>query len=185
MPDITEQRLRDLECDRMLSAGHCMAAASIAAAAHLPRIPAFAGLFTMNVSPIVVPFVVIVGVAGAMLLLLAAAGQKSRVAAAVIVLGGAILTSATVPFLLSCLPLFFTSATAANAGAAVAFVSFGLAAGLASEEHRPTASHLRRSAAITIIALLMAATDPAGIFACILTVMSFLFFVLWKPPAIA
>ncbi|HTK05193.1 MAG TPA: hypothetical protein VL500_06405 [Candidatus Eisenbacteria bacterium] len=184
MTDITEQRQRDLECDRILSAGHCMAAASIAAAARLPRNHVLDGWFAMNdAAGLITPFAVLLGIIGSMFLLLAAAAQKNRTVGAVMVLCGALLTSATVPFLLHGLRLFFAGASAANAGAVVALVTFGLAAGLASEEFSPTPSHLRRSAGITVFALFMAAIDPAGIFACILTVMAFLFFAFWKQPA--
>ena len=186
MPDITDQRTRDLECDRLLSAGLCMASAAIAAARHLPRIGALAGLFEpRGAVPVLASIIVLSGILAVSVTFLAAAATPRRAVASACVALGALFAAFTVPFAHQGLALVYAGIAPSKAGAIIAFATFGLVAALAAGDLKPEPGHLRRSAAITVVALVMAAIDADGIFACILMVMGFLFFTLWKQRAAA
>ncbi|HTM67778.1 MAG TPA: hypothetical protein VL426_00625 [Candidatus Binatia bacterium] len=181
MDDVTDQRSRDLECDRQLSAGLCMAAAALAASRHFPRIAAVAGLFEpRGAGPALAPIIVLSGILGVSMTLMLASDAKRRAAAAACIAFGALAAAFTVPFLHQGLVLFFPGISPSKAGAIVAFAVFGIVTAFAADGQRPSPRHLVFSSGITVFALFMAAVDADGIFACILAVMGFCFFSFWR-----
>lgn len=181
MDDATAQRSRDLECDRLLSAGLCMATAAMAASRHFPRIGPLAGLFeSRGAGPVLAPVVILGGILVVAVTFLVAAGTARRAAAGACLALGAGFAAFTVPFAHQGLALFYEGILPSKAGMLVGFTVFGLIASLAASDLKPARSHLLRSAGITVVALFMAATDEGGVFACILLAMSFLFFTLWR-----
>ena len=184
MPNtMTEERLRDLECDRLMAAGLCMGATTIAATRMAAHIPAAARMFELDgaiaiMAPIALLATLIIGA----IAFIIATDQKSRLAAGILTAVGAGSMAAAVPFLRQCLALYVPDTTAAWAAAVTAFTAYGLCASIAIQDQKPSGRHAAFSAAITVFALLQAAMDGSGVFSMILAAMGMLFFTLWRAP---
>lgn len=179
----TEERLRSLECDRLMAAGLFMGAATIAATRFATKIPAAAGLFApTGAGPILAPLVTLGALMIGAIALIIASGIKRRLFAGMIVATGAAFVALAAPFLFQSMTLFTASASPPLAAAVVAFVAFGLNSSIAIQETKPASRHAAMSAMLTIFVLVQAAADSSGVFSTILAVMSMLFFTLWRAP---
>lgn len=185
MPEsANEQRLRDLECDRLMAAGLFMGAAAIAATRLALRLPATTRWFEADgASVVLAPLIALGALITSALAFLIAAGARRRPAAALAAFVGAALTAAATPFLHRSLASFSPDVSPAWSASIVSFAVFGLAASIAIQEQRPTTKHAAISAAITVFALFQAAIDGSGVFATILACMGIAFFTLWRAPA--
>lgn len=185
MQDGTDnQRRRNLECDRILSAGLCMGATAILGTRIAVRIPEAASWFApVGAMRIAAPLLFLAAAMFGLVALLMSTADNRRGAGAFGLVAASVLMAVGVPFAQATLASFVAGATPAWAAGAVALTGFGFVASVAAQDTKPTPGHLGFSAGLTVLALFMAATDPLGVFAGILATLGFLFFTFYRVPS--
>lgn len=182
VPD--DQRRRNLESDRIISAGLCMGATAILGTRVAVRIPDAAAWFEPHGAlRAAAPLFFLAAAMFGLVAFLMSAGDRRRGAAAIGLAAASALMAVGVPFAHVTLRSFIAGATPAWTAGTVALAGFGFVAATAAQDMHPTSGHLRFSAGLTVLALFMAATDPLGVFAGILVALGFLFFTFYRVPS--